>query len=151
MFGYELEADFFSFPRINAAGGRRGAAQMARLRAALYFFCFPLAAPRVASVRASPRRVRNRRAGLVGFGFERSLVSRVDPFWPDSGYYSTPSRPQRYKPIKLVVAGELVNPAGSQGLGPIGCGPHGPTESWLRVLLGPGRKPGDPLGSFAPG
>jgi hypothetical protein len=56
--GYELEADFFSFPRINAAGGRRGAAQMSRLQAALYFFCCPLAAPRVASVRASPRRVR---------------------------------------------------------------------------------------------
>ena len=82
------------------------AAQMSRLQAALYFFCFPLAAPRVARVLASPRRVRNRRGGLVGFGFERSLVSAVTCFWPDSGYYSTPSRPQRYKLIKLVAAGE---------------------------------------------
>ena len=119
--------------------------QMSWLQAALYFFCFPLAAPRVASVRASPRRVRNRRAGLVGFGFERSLVSAVTCFWPDSGYYSTPSRPQRYKPIKLVVAGELVNPAGSQGLGPIGCGSMDGTEPRLRVLLGPGSDGWRPL------
>jgi hypothetical protein len=68
--------------------------------------------------RASARRrgaLGNAEPVQVGFGFERSLVSRVDSFWLDSGYYYTPSRPQRYKPIKLVEAGELVNPAGSQG------------------------------------
>ena len=104
--GVRSRAGFCCFPRINAAGGRRGAALMSRLQAALYFFCFPLAAPRVARVLASPRRVRNRRAGLVGFGFERSLVSAVTCFWPDSGYYSTPSRPQCFKLIQLAAAAQ---------------------------------------------
>ena len=84
--------------------------QMSRLQPALYFFCFPLAARRVPSVRAALRRVGNAEPVQVGFGFERSLVARGRSFWSGCGYYTTPSRPQRYKLTRLVAAGKTMNP-----------------------------------------
>ena len=51
----------------SAAGG--GAAQISRLRAALRFFWFSLAARRVPSVLASLRRVKPKLCAAVGFGF----------------------------------------------------------------------------------
>ena len=80
--------------------------QMSRLRAALRFFWFPLAARRLATVFTAQRRLGNAELAAVGLGFERSLVSAVTCFWPDSGYYSTPSRPQCFKLIQLAAAGQ---------------------------------------------
>ena len=84
--------------------------QMSRLRAALRFFWFPLAARRLATVFTAQRRLGNAELAAVGLGFERSLVSAVTCFWPDSGYYSTPSRPQCFKVIQLAAAGKTMNP-----------------------------------------
>ena len=84
--------------------------QMSRLRAALRFFWFPLAARRLATVFTPQRRLGNAELAAVGLGFERSLVSAVTCFWPDSGYYSTPSRPQRFKLIQLAPRGKTMNP-----------------------------------------
>ena len=80
--------------------------QMSRLRAALRFFWFPLAARRLATDFTPQRRLGNAELAAVGLGFERSLVSAVTCFWPDSGYYSTPSRPQCFKLIQLAAAGQ---------------------------------------------
>ncbi len=80
--------------------------QMSRLRAALRFFWCSLAARRLATVFTPQRRLGNAELAAVGLGFERSLVSAVTCFWPDSGYYSTPSRPQRYKLIQLAPRGQ---------------------------------------------
>ena len=55
---------------------------------------------------AALRRLGNAELAAVGLGFERSLVSAVTCFWPDSGYYSTPSRPQCFKLIQLAAAGQ---------------------------------------------
>ena len=98
-----ISAVFPGLPRPEVGASMR---QMSRLRAALRFFWFPLAARRLATVFTAQRRLGNAELAAVGLGFERSLVSAVTCFWPDSGYYSTPSRPQCFKLIQLAAAGQ---------------------------------------------